>query len=78
MNRGYWWIVIIAISACAAFVDSISELKSESDYAASWDTYGIGRTNANFWHHSDKVHAAFRKADPVGVGRLDYSRLENR
>jgi hypothetical protein len=62
----------------AAFVDSISELKSESDYAALWDTYGIRRTNANFWLHSDMVHAAFRKADPVSYGMLDYSRLENR
>jgi len=62
----------------AAFVDAISKLEAESDYAALWDTYGVRRTDPNFWPHSDAVHASFRKADPVGFGMLDYNRLENR
>ncbi len=62
----------------AAFVDAISKLEAESDYAALWDTYGVRRTDPDFWAHSDSVHASFREADPVGFGMLDYNRLENR
>jgi hypothetical protein len=61
-----------------AFVDSISKLATESDYAALWDTYGVRRTNPKFWPHSDTVHSAYRQADPIEFGMLDYSRLENR
>lgn len=60
------------------FVDAISSLVTEGDYADLLDRYGIRRTNANFWQHSDTVHTAFRNADPVTYGVLDYSRLENR
>jgi hypothetical protein len=52
--------------------------EEETGSRAANGAYGIRRTNANFWTHSDKVHAAFRKADPVSFGMLDYSRLENR
>ena len=60
------------------FVDAVSKLKTESDYANLLDTYGIRRTNANFWQHSDMVHSAYKKVDPVNYGVFDYGRLENR
>ena len=60
------------------FVDRLSNLKTESDYAAVVDQYGIRRTNKKFWAHSDNFLAGYRKLDPVSFGILDYNRLENR
>jgi hypothetical protein len=69
---------VVAEQEIASFVDAISSLKTESDYASLLDRYGIRRANVNFWQHSDTVHAAFRNGDPVSYGVFDYSRLENR
>ena len=60
------------------FVDRLSNLKTESDYAAVVDQYGIRRTNKKFWAHSDNFLAGYRKLEPVSFGILDYNRLENR
>jgi len=60
------------------FVDAISTLKVESDYSALMDSYGVRRTNPDFWLHSDRVHASFRDASPVRFGMFDYNRLDNR
>ena len=59
-------------------VDAISQLQTDSDYTSLMDNYGIRRTNADFWKHSDGLHQAFKAADPVVYGTLDYARLENR
>jgi hypothetical protein len=42
------------------------------------DRYGVRRTAENFWQHSDTIHAAFKKMDPVKYGVFDYGRLDNR
>jgi hypothetical protein len=60
------------------FVDTISRLKTEHDYANFLDTYGIRRTDMGFWRHSDTFHTAFKHDSPVTFGMLDYNRLENR
>jgi len=62
----------------ADFVDAISMLQVESDYSALMDSYGVRRTNPDFWLHSDRVHASFREASPVRFGMFDYNRLDNR
>ncbi len=62
----------------ASFVDAVSSLETERDYANLMDKYGIRRTDVNFWRHSDTIHAAFRNMDPVTYGVFDYSRLDNR
>ncbi len=62
----------------ADLVDAMSKLQKESDYAGLMDTYGVRRTNNNFWKYSDDLHEALRAADPVIYGVLDYGRLENR
>ncbi len=60
------------------FVDSISQIETEDDYAEFLDSYGIRRTDMNFWQHSDRIHTAFRQEGAVGFGMFDYNRLENR
>jgi len=62
----------------AKFVDTIANLKTEEDYAVFLDDYGIRRTNPDFWRYSDTFHRAFRQADPLEFGWLDFNRLENR
>lgn len=60
------------------FVDTISSLGSEADYARLLDAYGIRRTDPEFWFKSDSFHSAYLQSDPIAAGLLDYSRLENR
>ncbi|QXP83804.1 fatty acid cis/trans isomerase [Methylococcus sp. Mc7] len=62
----------------AAFVDLVSRLRSEQDYAALAARFAVRRTDPRFWGHSDAVHEAFRKADPVEASLFDFNRLENR
>ena len=60
------------------FVEKVSNLETESDYAHVVDLYGIRRTNRDFWTHSDNFLAGYRKLSPVTFGILDYNRYENR
>ncbi len=60
------------------FVKVVSELKTESDYTALVDQFGIRRTDPRFWEISDEVYEKYRLADPVQAGILDFNRLENR
>lgn len=65
-------------SELTTFIAEISAMKTEDDYSVFLDKYGIRRTNLNFWVHSDSVHEYYQAANPIGFGRLDYGRLENR
>ena len=60
------------------FVALVSGLQTESDYAALLDDYGVRRTNADFWKHSDAFHKGYQALSPLTYGVLDYNRLENR
>jgi hypothetical protein len=60
------------------FVDAVSRLSSEADYAALAAAYGIRRTDARFWPHSDALHLAWRQSMPREAGLFDYNRFENR
>lgn len=60
------------------FVDQISELEDEEDYAKLLNKFGIRRSDKNFWQHSDELHSWFEKQQPLQSGLLDYNRLENR
>ncbi len=60
------------------FVEKVSNLETESDYAHVVDLYGIRRTSRDFWTHSDNFLAGYRKLSPITFGILDYNRLENR
>ena len=69
---------VVAEAELTAFVDAISALQSEEDYSRLVDTYGIRRTNSEFWASSDTFHLAYRRQYPLESGVLDYNRLENR
>lgn len=62
----------------AAFVDRVSRLRSEQDYAALAARFAVRRTDPGFWAHADALHEAFGKADPVEASLFDFNRLENR
>jgi len=62
----------------AAFVDHVESLQSAEDYKSLMDTFGVRRTNNNFWQHSDHVHTFLRNSNKAEFGWLDYNRLENR
>lgn len=59
-------------------VKEVAGLTSESDYNTLMDKYGIRRTHAEFWQHSDTLHRLYQQAEPIDFGLLDYNRLENR
>lgn len=56
----------------------IAALRSEADYIALLDRFGVRRTSDSFWATSDQLHDSFRQQSPVSYGLLDYNRLENR
>jgi hypothetical protein len=59
-------------------VAKIEGLRSETDYSALLDRFGIRRTDPRFWAVSDQVSADYRNAELISHGVLDYSRYENR
>jgi hypothetical protein len=60
------------------FADIISSMRTEEDYTALLDEFGVRRTSPIFWQQSDAFHAAFEQNAPVAYGLFDYGRLENR
>ncbi|WP_341852631.1 fatty acid cis/trans isomerase [Vibrio vulnificus] len=62
----------------AEFVQIITSMESEQDYAKLLDKFAIRRSSTNFWSFSDKVHAWYRNDQPIEFGLLDYNRFENR
>ena len=69
---------VVDESDLTTFVDAISSLATEDDYAQLLDAYGIRRTNPDFWVNGDTFHLAYQRLSPLEFGVLDYSRLENR
>lgn len=61
-----------------AFVDQVISMQTEDDYRSLLNSYGVRRTNPDFWDHSDRVHAALLEQSEIEFGVLDYNRLENR
>ncbi len=61
-----------------SFANMISSMRTESDYAALLDDFGVRRTSPAFWQQSDAFHAAFEQDAPVAYGLFDFGRLENR
>ena len=59
-------------------VAKIEWLRTEADYAALLDRFGIRRTDARFWQVSDEVQSDYRAAELIDHGVLDYNRYENR
>src|SRR4051812_397579 len=69
---------VVDASRLPRFVDAVSRLASEADYAALAAAYGVRRTDERFWAHSDALHIAWRRSAPREAGLFDYNRFENR
>lgn len=59
-------------------VTRIQQLRSEEDYRALLDRFGVRRTDPRFWSLSDHMLSSYRYAEPLTAGVLDYSRYDNR
>jgi fatty acid cis/trans isomerase CTI len=58
--------------------DRLAGLRSEADFEALLDRFGVRRTDPAFWAVSDRVLADYRRSDPIAAGVLDYNRYDNR
>jgi len=56
----------------------IKQLRTEQDYGALLDRFGIRRSDPRFWSVSDELLSKYRHAEPLTSGVLDYSRYDNR
>ncbi len=65
-------------SQLPAFVNALTNIKTEQDYSKLKDSFAIRRTNPNFWTFADELHAWYRINQPNSAGLLDFNRLENR
>ena len=68
----------VAAAELPQFARAVRGLRNTADYQALMTRYGIRRTDARFWAHSDNLHAAYRAWAPREAGLFDYSRIENR
>ncbi|MBS1213891.1 MAG: putative fatty acid cis/trans isomerase [Proteobacteria bacterium] len=68
----------VSADQLGTFVGLIESLRSDQDYAVLVERFALRRTNARFWAHSDALHEAYRKADPVEAALFDLNRFENR
>ena len=71
----FWHTTDTEISSLA---ERVTSLVTEEDYYQLMSTYGIRRTDKQFWSHSDRVHKQHQLNAPIDYGLLDYNRLENR
>lgn len=62
----------------SSFVEQLSNIESEQDYVALFDTYGIRRTNPVFWSRYDEFLYGMQNFSPLDYGVLDLNKLENR
>lgn len=62
----------------ALWAAQLASLNSEADYQTLKRRFGVRRTDANFWAHSDDLARIFHQQQPSEAAVLDYNRLENR
>jgi hypothetical protein len=62
----------------AEFVAQVAALHGAADYAALQVSFGVRRTDADFWPTSDRLAEFYRQERPVEAGLLDLGRYENR
>ncbi len=60
------------------FVEAVSKLANEEDYAALVARYGVHRTAPWFWALSDKMRGHYGRTQPREAGLFDLNRYENR
>ena len=60
------------------FGKAVERLRSEKDYRALRDAFGVRRSSSEFWTFSDWLHQRYRRVRPREGGLFDFNRLENR
>jgi hypothetical protein len=53
-------------------------IKSEQDYDALLDRFGIRLANKGLYRFSNSVHDTYVSSHPVEAGYFDFNHLENR
>jgi hypothetical protein len=69
--------LVVDAKDLAGFVEAVRGLASEADAGRLLERYGVRRTDARFWAHSDALHAAYRRWAPKEAGLFDYNRYDN-
>ena len=54
----------------------VLNIKSQADYAAVVDRFGVRRNSPWFWRISDKLHGKLKDEEPIAWGVLDLNRYE--
>jgi hypothetical protein len=60
------------------FVQFLSNIKNQEDYAVLLDRWGIRRHQENFWAYTDWLHDWYQEKQPLQAGIIDLNRFENR
>ena len=71
-------MLLVSEAEIPDLVAMIEGLRSEADYSALLDRFGIRRTDDRFWAVSDQVSTDYQNSEAISHGVLDYSRYENR
>jgi len=61
----------------ADFVASVRQVRTQDDYLAVIETFGIRRTHAEFWNIYDRIQASLNDQDPIEAGLLDLNRYRD-
>jgi len=79
VSRGGYPNLLLRVesSRLAGFVDEIAAMRDQADYPVLLDRYEVRRTSADFWLHSNRLHAAYRQQEPIEAGLFDFNRLDN-
>ena len=65
-------------SQLSEFALQLKNINTASDYTVFMNSFGIRRTNSQFWAFADNMHHYFQENYPIEFGYLDFNRLENR
>ncbi len=61
----------------APFVMALKGIRSQSDYMAAVEQFGVRRTSPEFWPLSDRIHDLFQKQKPIQAGIFDLNRYKD-
>ncbi|WP_428463694.1 fatty acid cis/trans isomerase [Photobacterium kagoshimensis] len=71
----FWYVKEAELPALA---EKVLAVKTEQNYEALLDQFGVRRTSPEFWSFSDKLNQTYQSNYPIEAGLLDYNRIENR
>lgn len=80
-KEGYWgsypnMIFSVKEAELKKFTDKIHAIKSDSDYQALVDGFGIRRQNTEFWNYYDELTQIYKQTSPIEAGYLDLTRYD--